>query len=73
MLNGTFDWKWLADRIKDPLTYFDVLIDALATRSVKDFAPKTRDMMTANSGAGDSPSRRQAREGRRHGGGAREY
>ncbi|ALG85088.1 CocE/NonD family hydrolase [Gordonia phthalatica] len=49
MLNGTFDWKWLADRIKDPLTYFDVLIDALATRNVKDFAPKTRDMMTANS------------------------
>ena len=49
MLNGTFDWKWLADRIKDPLTYFDVLIDALATRDVKNFAPKTRDMMMAAS------------------------
>ncbi|MDR2280386.1 MAG: CocE/NonD family hydrolase, partial [Gordonia sp. (in: high G+C Gram-positive bacteria)] len=33
MLNGTFDWKWLGDRVKDPLTYFDVMIEALTTRT----------------------------------------
>lgn len=49
MLNGTFDWRWLADRVKDPLTYFDLLIDALVTRDVKNLAPNTRDIVTANS------------------------
>ncbi|AUH68825.1 MULTISPECIES: CocE/NonD family hydrolase [Gordonia] len=54
MLNGTFDWKWLADRVKDPLTYFDLLIDALVTRDVNGFSPQTRSMMTAGTARRDS-------------------
>ncbi|MBM7367191.1 CocE/NonD family hydrolase [Gordonia hydrophobica] len=49
MLNGTFDWTWLADRVKDPLTYFDVLLDALVTRDVRTLSPKTRSIVEAGS------------------------
>ncbi|WP_081512267.1 CocE/NonD family hydrolase [Nocardia donostiensis] len=31
MLNGTFDWKWLSDRIADPATNYDLLAQALLT------------------------------------------
>ncbi|MFW0783750.1 CocE/NonD family hydrolase [Gordonia sp. CPCC 206044] len=34
MLNGTFDWKWLADRISDPLTFYPQLFAALLTPDV---------------------------------------
>ncbi|WP_051198690.1 CocE/NonD family hydrolase [Gordonia shandongensis] len=54
MLNGTFDWRWLADRVKDPLTYFDVLIQAITTRDVKDVHGTTRQMLI------DSSRRRQS-------------
>lgn len=49
ILNGTFDWQWLADRISDPFTYFDVMIDALVTRDQNDFQPGTRSLLDANS------------------------
>ncbi|MFT3715386.1 MAG: CocE/NonD family hydrolase [Gordonia sp. (in: high G+C Gram-positive bacteria)] len=49
MLNGTFDWKWLADRAKDPLTFFDVMIEALTTRDVKDYHGKTKTVLDSNS------------------------
>lgn len=32
MLNGTFDWTWLADRARDPLTFFDVMLQALTVQ-----------------------------------------
>nr|WP_245555547.1 CocE/NonD family hydrolase [Gordonia soli] len=34
MLNGTFDWKWLADRIKDPFTFYPQLFAALLTPDI---------------------------------------
>ncbi|GAA4679503.1 CocE/NonD family hydrolase [Gordonia humi] len=49
MLNGTFDWRWLADRVKDPLTYFDVMIEALTTQSPSTLHGTTRDLVTAGS------------------------
>lgn len=49
MLNGTFDWKWLADRVKDPLTYFDVMIEALTTRTPHNLKGTTRELVTARS------------------------
>lgn len=33
MLNGTFDWKWLAARVSDPVTFFPQFIDALTAQS----------------------------------------
>ncbi|EGD55944.1 CocE/NonD family hydrolase [Gordonia neofelifaecis] len=54
ILNGTFDWKWLADRVKDPLTYFDLLVDALVTKDTKDLSPRTRDLVTAGTSRRDS-------------------
>ncbi|MFT4127770.1 MAG: CocE/NonD family hydrolase [Gordonia sp. (in: high G+C Gram-positive bacteria)] len=49
MLNGTFDWAWLASRVRDPLTYYDVLIEAITTRDVSQFHGNTRAMLDANS------------------------
>ncbi|GEE03259.1 putative peptidase [Gordonia spumicola] len=49
MLNGTFDWKWLGDRVKDPLTYFDVMIEALTTRTPKGLHGTTKALVTAGS------------------------
>ncbi|MGB6041404.1 MAG: CocE/NonD family hydrolase [Gordonia sp. (in: high G+C Gram-positive bacteria)] len=49
MLNGTFDWRWLADRVKDPLTYFDVVLEALTTRDVRDIRGTTRALITDDS------------------------
>ena len=49
MLNGTFDWRWLADRVKDPLTYFDVMIEALTARTPDDIRGKTRELVEAGS------------------------
>ncbi|MEV0299356.1 CocE/NonD family hydrolase [Nocardia sp. NPDC050710] len=34
VLTGTFDWKWLADRVQDPMTFFHYLIAALTVPSV---------------------------------------
>ncbi|MEV6279932.1 CocE/NonD family hydrolase [Nocardia sp. NPDC051832] len=34
MLNGGFDWKWLADRAADPLTFFNYLLAALTIPSI---------------------------------------
>ncbi|GAB2657214.1 CocE/NonD family hydrolase [Nocardia goodfellowii] len=34
MLTGSFDWKWLADRAADPLTFFNYLLAALTIPSI---------------------------------------
>lgn len=49
MLNGTFDWKWLGDRAKDPLTFFDVMIQALTVQNPGQVTGQTRELLTANS------------------------
>ncbi len=40
MLNGTFDWRWLSDRLADPSTNVDLLTQALLTPSL-DQIPQT--------------------------------
>ncbi|MGO3328456.1 CocE/NonD family hydrolase [Gordonia sp. (in: high G+C Gram-positive bacteria)] len=49
MLNGTFDWRWLADRVKDPLTYFDVMIEALTAQTPNSLRGDTRQLVIAGS------------------------
>ncbi|WP_216905823.1 CocE/NonD family hydrolase [Nocardia noduli] len=34
IVTGTFDWRWLADRVQDPMTFFDYLFAALTVPSV---------------------------------------
>ncbi|GAC55945.1 putative hydrolase [Gordonia hirsuta DSM 44140 = NBRC 16056] len=46
MLNGTFDWKWLGDRAKDPLTFIDVMLQALTVQHPDQASGKTRDLLT---------------------------
>ncbi|MEU0503314.1 CocE/NonD family hydrolase [Nocardia sp. NPDC005998] len=36
MLAGKFDWTWLADRVRDPFTFFNMIIMALGTQSMDD-------------------------------------
>ncbi|MFE9581724.1 CocE/NonD family hydrolase [Nocardia sp. NPDC006044] len=40
MLAGTFDWRWLGDRLADPATNYDLLTQALLTPSL-DQVPQT--------------------------------
>ncbi|MBH0780662.1 CocE/NonD family hydrolase [Nocardia bovistercoris] len=44
-LTGTFDWKWLADRVADPLTFFDYLFATLTVPSVEDIPPNLRELL----------------------------
>lgn len=46
MLNGTFDWQWLADRVKDPLTFFDVMAQALSMQRPGQATGDTRALLT---------------------------
>ncbi|MFB8003095.1 CocE/NonD family hydrolase [Nocardia sp. NPDC056000] len=39
ILNGRFDWKWLADRVQNPLTLFDLILAALTTPSIDNLPP----------------------------------
>ncbi|MFC0313728.1 CocE/NonD family hydrolase [Gordonia phosphorivorans] len=49
ILNGTFDWKWLGDRAKDPLTYFDVMLQALTVQHPGQVTGETRDLLSGDS------------------------
>ncbi len=49
MLNGTFDWKWLADRVRDPATFFPLLIEALTNPSTKQLSPSVAALVNPNS------------------------
>lgn len=49
MLNGTFDWKWLGDRAKDPLTFMDVMIQALTVQRPDQVTGETRELLTEGS------------------------
>jgi len=50
MLNGTFDWKWLGDRAKDPLTYFDVMLQALTVQHPGQVTGETRQLLMEGTG-----------------------
>lgn len=49
MLNGTFDWQWLSDRMADPATNYDLLAQALLTPSLRDMPPALADALDENS------------------------
>ncbi|MEV6560509.1 CocE/NonD family hydrolase [Nocardia sp. NPDC051756] len=52
MLNGTFDWKWLSDRIENPVPFVPLLIQALTQPSMTDMPPELAALYTA-----DGPAR----------------
>lgn len=39
LLDGSFDWQWLADRLADPATNYDLLAQALLTPSLQQLPP----------------------------------
>lgn len=49
MLNGTFDWQWLSDRMADPATNYDLLAQALLTPSLREMPPALADALDENS------------------------
>lgn len=49
MLNGTFDWQWLSDRMADPATNYDLLAQALLTPSLRNMPPALSDALDENS------------------------
>src|SRR5207249_888148 len=46
IVNGKFDTKWLTDRVDDPLTYMDVLVNAYTTPRMEDLDPRVKQMLT---------------------------
>ena len=49
MLNGTFDWKWLADRISDPFTFYRQFFAALLTPDIPSIPPDLMDLLESDS------------------------
>lgn len=49
ILNGTFDWQWLADRLADPATNYDLLAQALLTPSLNKMPPALSAALDENS------------------------
>ncbi|NMM87504.1 peptidase S15 [Rhodococcus sp. SRB_17] len=49
MLDGTFDWTWLADRQADPMTFVGLLLNALTVPSIADITPDLKDLLESNS------------------------
>ncbi|WP_328390700.1 CocE/NonD family hydrolase [Nocardia sp. NBC_00416] len=49
MLNGTFDWQWLSDRMADPATNYDLLAQALLTPSLRNMPPALADALDEKS------------------------
>lgn len=49
LLNGTFDWKWLADRRSDPLTFVPLLLNALTIPTVDAVPPDLQRLLDPDS------------------------
>ncbi|WP_063043026.1 CocE/NonD family hydrolase [Nocardia pseudovaccinii] len=45
MLAGKFDWTWLADRVRDPFTFFNMIIMALGTQSMDQIPPEMNSVL----------------------------
>jgi len=45
---GTFDWKWLADRVSSPITFFDTLLRAFFTLNINDIPPDVNKLIDPN-------------------------
>ncbi|WP_067667946.1 CocE/NonD family hydrolase [Nocardia miyunensis] len=46
LVTGKFDTTWLGDRVNDPFTYMDVLINAYTRTRMQDLDPRVRRMLT---------------------------
>lgn len=49
MLNGTFDWKWLQDRIQNPAVFVPQLLSGVFSPTVESLDPKTKELVDKNS------------------------
>ncbi|MFI9510677.1 CocE/NonD family hydrolase [Nocardia sp. NPDC052566] len=49
VLNGQFDTRWLADRVRDPFTFMDVLLNVYTTARIEDLDPRAKELLTDSS------------------------
>ncbi|NMN95179.1 CocE/NonD family hydrolase [Antrihabitans stalactiti] len=49
LFTGTFDWRWLADRVQNPAVFVDYIIAALATMSVAEVPDNLKTFLDADS------------------------
>ncbi|MBB5914385.1 hypothetical protein BJY24_003252 [Nocardia transvalensis] len=49
LVQGRFDGKWLADRLADPFTFVDALIDAFVTPNIPQLSPKVQELLRSGS------------------------
>ncbi|MGK8464865.1 CocE/NonD family hydrolase [Nocardia cyriacigeorgica] len=49
IFDGRFDWKWLADRVQDPLTFVNYLLAALTVPSVDAIPPHLMELIQEDS------------------------
>ncbi|MEV0706607.1 CocE/NonD family hydrolase [Nocardia aurea] len=49
MLRGTFDWAWLDERVSDPLTNYDLLVQALTTPAMDEMQPELESALDESS------------------------
>lgn len=48
LARGQFDMKWLTDRLADPLTFVDALVNILITPEIDQLSPKVQDLLRAD-------------------------
>ncbi|MFI9510676.1 CocE/NonD family hydrolase [Nocardia sp. NPDC052566] len=48
LARGQFDTKWLTDRLADPLTFVDALVNILITPSIDQLSPKVQQLLRAD-------------------------
>ncbi|MFC7755454.1 CocE/NonD family hydrolase [Tsukamurella soli] len=49
LLNGTFDWKWLASRLQSPAVFFPELLSGVFSPTVSGLTPTTQQLIDPNS------------------------
>ncbi|TWS17700.1 CocE/NonD family hydrolase [Tsukamurella asaccharolytica] len=49
MLNGTFDWTWLRDRIQNPAVFVPQLLSGVFSPTVEQLDPKTKELIDKDS------------------------
>ncbi|MFI1918957.1 CocE/NonD family hydrolase C-terminal non-catalytic domain-containing protein [Nocardia sp. NPDC020380] len=49
LIQGRFDMKWLADRLADPFTYVDALLDIFTQPDIDNLTPKVKQLLDSDS------------------------
>ncbi|GAB3130899.1 CocE/NonD family hydrolase [Tsukamurella serpentis] len=49
LLNGTFDWKWLQQRIENPAVFFPELLSGVFSPTAAGLTPATKELITKDS------------------------